>query len=144
MIEIDGGHGEGGGQLVRNAAAMSAVTGKAVRVTNIRARRPNPGLAAQHVAALRALAAIANAEIEGLQPGSRQIVVRPGTLAGGKHRFDVGTAGAVTLVLQACLPPALLAPSPTELHLTGGTDVKWSPPLDYFRFVFLPLLERMG
>ncbi len=144
MIEIDGAHGEGGGQLVRNAAALAAVTGKPVRVTNIRAKRPNPGLAAQHVAALKAVAAISNAQIDGLQPGSRQIVVKPGTLAGGTHRFDVGTAGSVTLVLQACLPPALLAPSPTELHLVGGTDVKWSPPLDYFRFVFLPLLERMG
>jgi len=144
VIEVDGSHGEGGGQLVRNAAALAAVTGQSVRVTDIRAKRPNPGLAAQHVAALRAVAAIANAEIVGLEPGSRQILVKPGTIGGGKHRVDVGTAGSVTLVLQACLPPALLAPAPTELHLTGGTDVKWSPPLDYFRFVFLPLLERMG
>jgi len=144
MIEIDGAHGEGGGQLVRNAAALAAVTGKAVRVSNIRAKRPNPGLAAQHVAALQALAAVSGARIDGLQPGSRQIIVTPGTPRGGSHRFDVGTAGSVTLVLQACLPAALRAPGPTELHLIGGTDVKWSPPLDYFRFVFLPLLARMG
>ena len=144
MIEVDGAHGEGGGQLLRNAAALAAITGKAVRVANIRAKRPKPGLAAQHVAALQAVAAVANAQIEGLRIGSRQVVVKPGTIAGGKHRFDVGTAGSVTLVLQACLPPALLAPAPTELHLIGGTDVRWSPPLDYFRFVFLPLLERMG
>ena len=144
MIEIDGSHGEGGGQLVRNAAALAAVIGKAARVSNIRAKRPNPGLAAQHVTALQALAAVSGARIDGLQPGSRQIVVTPGTLRGGHHRFDVGTAGSVTLVLQACLPAALRSPEPTELTLIGGTDVKWSPPLDYFRFVFLPLLARMG
>jgi len=144
VIEIDGSHGEGGGQLVRNAAALAAVTGKAVRVANLRAKRPNPGLAAQHVTALQALAAVSGARIEGLRPGSRQIVVTPGTLAGGTHRFDVGTAGSVTLVLQACLPAALMAPAPTDLTLIGGTDVKWSPPLDYLRFVFLPLLARMG
>lgn len=144
MIEIDGAHGEGGGQLLRSAAALAVVTGKDVRVANIRAKRPNPGLAAQHVAALKAVAAVGNAEVQGLEVGSRQVLVRPGTPAGGKHRIDVGTAGSVTLVLQACLPPALLAPAPTELHLVGGTDVKWSPPLDYLRFVFLPLLGRMG
>ena len=144
MIEIDGSHGEGGGQLVRTAAALAAVTGKAARVSNIREKRPNPGLAAQHVTALQALAAISGARIDGLSPGSRQISVTPSALRGGRHRFDVGTAGSVTLVLQACLPAALLAPEPTELHLIGGTDVKWSPPLDYFRFVFLPLLARMG
>ena len=144
MIEVDGAHGEGGGQLVRNAAALAAITGKAAVVTDIRAKRPKPGLAAQHVAALRAVAAVANAEIEGLEVGSRRIVVKPGTLAGGKHRVDVGSAGSVTLVLQAALPAALRAPEPTEFHVIGGTDVKWSPPLDYFRFVFLPLLARMG
>lgn len=144
MIEIDGAHGEGGGQLVRNAAALAAVTGKPARIANIRAKRPNPGLAAQHVAALEALAAVSGATVEGLRPGSRQIVVTPGSPRGGRHRFDVGTAGSVTLVLQACLPAALLAPTPTELTLIGGTDVRWSPPVDYFRFVFLPLLARMG
>ena len=87
---------------------------------------------------------MSNAEVTGLFIGSRQVTVKPGTLRGGRFRFDVGTAGSVTLVLQACLPAALRAPEPTELRLSGGTDVKWSPPADYFRFVFLPLLARMG
>lgn len=144
MIEVDGAHGEGGGQLLRNAAAVAAVTATPVRVTNIRARRPKPGLAAQHVTALEAIASISDAEVEGLRIGSREVVLRPGHLRGGRFAFDVGTAGSVTLVLQACLPAALCAPEPVEIRLVGGTDVSWSPPLDYFRFVFLPLLARMG
>ena len=143
-MEIDGAHGEGGGQLLRNSAALAAVTHIPVRVTNIRARRPKPGLAAQHLTALQAVAALADATVEGLNVGSREVTIAPGHLRGGRFSFDVGTAGSVTLVLQACLPPALRAPEPVELRLVGGTDVPWSPPLDYFRFVFLPLLARMG
>ncbi len=144
MIEIDGSHGEGGGQLLRMAVALAAVTHTPVAVTKIRAGRPNPGLAAQHVAAIRAVADLASAEIEGLDPGSARIVFRPGELVGGDHIYDVGTAGSVTLVLQACLPVAFAAKASTHLRISGGTDVKWSPPLDYFARVFLPWIRRLG
>ncbi len=144
MIEIDGSHGEGGGQLLRMAVALSSITQAPVTVDKIRAGRPNPGLAAQHVTALRAVAELASAEVEGLGPGSPRIVFRPGTLAGGDHTFDVGTAGSVTLVLQACLPVAFAASASTHLRIVGGTDVKWSPPLDSFARVFLPWIRRLG
>ena len=144
MIVVDGSHGEGGGQLLRMAAALSALRGVPVTVTDIRAGRPNPGLAAQHVTALQAVAALCGANVEGLEIGSKEIVFRPGPIGGGRHSFDVGTAGSITLVLQACLPVAFAAREPVRLRLSGGTDVRWSPPLDYFARVFLPILRRMG
>jgi len=82
--------------------------------------------------------------VEGLEIGSKEIVFRPGPIGGGRHSFDVGTAGSITLVLQACLPVAFAAREPVRLRLSGGTDVRWSPPLDYFARVFLPILRRMG
>ncbi len=144
MIEIDGSQGEGGGQLLRMTVALSALTGTPVRVTHIRAGRPNPGLAAQHVTAVRAVAMLANAETKGLELGSSAIEFSPGALTGGTYSFDVGTAGSVTLVLQACLPVALASKASTRLRITGGTDVRWSPPLDYFARVFLPVLRKIG
>lgn len=144
MITLDGSHGEGGGQLLRMAVALSALRSVPVTVEKIRAGRPNPGLAAQHVTAVRAVAALCDAEVDGLEIGSKTVVFRPGAVRGGRHTFDVGTAGSVTLVLQACLPVALAAREAVRLRLSGGTDVRWSPPLDYFARVFLPLLHRVG
>jgi RNA 3'-phosphate cyclase len=144
MITIDGSHGEGGGQLVRMSCALSALTGKPIRLNNVRARRIPPGLAPQHLAAVQAVAQLCNAETEGLALRTQEFTFRPGSIRGGDYRFDVGTAGSITLVLQAVLPVALAAPAASRLHIIGGTDVKAAPPFDYFRYVFVPLLQRIG
>src|SRR5881296_2038539 len=127
MIEVDGGHGEGGGQLLRTAIALSALTETPIRVVRIRSGRPTPGLAAQHVTAINAVAALCEAEVTDASLGASSIEFRPGKLAAGRFSFDVGTAGSITLVLQALLPVAAAAPGVVRLRLLGGTDVRWSP-----------------
>jgi len=144
MIEVDGGQGEGGGQLLRMAVALSALTETPVRVVRIRAGRTIPGLAAQHVTAINAVAALCGAEVTGVSVGASSIEFRPGKLVAGRFSFDVGTAGSITLVLQALLPVAAAAPGAIRVRLIGGTDVQWSPPIDYFNRVFLPLMRRLG
>jgi RNA 3'-terminal phosphate cyclase (ATP)/RNA 3'-terminal phosphate cyclase (GTP) len=144
MLDIDGSHGEGGGQLLRTACALAAITGKPSRIFNIRARRMPPGLAPQHLTAVKAVAALCGAEVDGLEPRSAEIVFRPGRLRGGEFHFDVGTAGSITLVLQALLPPALMCGAAVRIRLIGGTDIRAAPPLDYLRFVLLPHLLSMG
>lgn len=144
MIIVDGSYGEGGGQILRSALALSVVTQRPIKVVNIRAKRPNPGLQAQHLTGVRVLAEISDAEVEGAYKGSTTLVFRPRTIRCGSFRFDVGTAGAITLVIQAALPALVFAPCPTTLEISGGTDVAWSPPIDYVRLVMLPVLARMG
>lgn len=144
MIEIDGSFGEGGGQIVRTAVALSAVTGKSVRITRIRAGRRNPGLSPQHVTAILALAKVAEAEIEGARSRSSEIIFRPGEVRGGRHEVDIGTAGSITLLMECLLPALIFADSPTVLIVRGGTDVKWSPPIDYLLQVALPALAEFG
>jgi RNA 3'-terminal phosphate cyclase (ATP) len=144
LIRISGDLLEGGGQIVRTSVALAALTGKDVHVDKIRDKRPNPGLQAQHVTAVRALAAICNAEIDGVQQGSREIQFKPRSKIGGKFNFDVGTAGSIPLILQALMPCAAFAPNRVDLELTGGTDVRWSPTIDYVRLVVLPVLQLMG
>src|SRR5216684_6846238 len=144
MIEIDGSIGEGGGQVLRTSLVLAAVLRREIRVFNIRAGRSEPGLKAQHLTSVKAVAEICNASSKGLRIGTTEFVFSPGEIKAGSFRFDVGTAGSITLVLQTLMPLLPFAPGNVELEITGGTDVKWSPPIDYLRLVTLPLLERMN
>jgi RNA 3'-phosphate cyclase len=141
---IDGSYGEGGGQLLRTAVALSALTGIPVSMHSIRSRRNPPGLAPQHLAAVRAAAALCGARCEGLALRSTEIAFTPARLAGGEFNFEVGTAGSVVLVLQALLPVMAATQARYRLTVTGGTDLRAAPPLDYLREVVLSLLARMG
>ncbi len=144
LVEIDGSVLEGGGQILRTTLALSALTGRPVRIFNIRARRSNPGLQAQHLTGVRAIAELCNAKVEGAYKGSMELLFVPGKIRGGRFRFDIGTAGSISLVIQAILPVLIFAPGIVEVDITGGTDVRWSPPIDYVKNVLLPILSKMG
>jgi RNA 3'-phosphate cyclase len=144
MIEIDGSYGEGGGQILRTAVALSAFLKAPCRITGIRHGRPRPGLRPQHLAGVQALAELCRAEVRGLQLNSQEITFKPGKVAGGEQRIAIGTAGAVGLVLQTLMLPAFSAPSPLRLQITGGTDVPWAPTAGYVKEVAFPIVERMG
>jgi len=144
MIEVDGSFGEGGGQVLRTAVALAAVLSKDIHVLNIRAGRAEPGLRPQHMTGVKAAAELCSSELEGLRVGSTEFTFKPGKLRAGTFRFDVGTAGSVTLVLQTLMPILAFALGNVQLEITGGTDVKWSPPIDYLRLVTLPILKKIG
>jgi RNA 3'-terminal phosphate cyclase (ATP) len=144
MIEIDGAQGEGGGQILRSALSLSMCTQQPFRIRAIRAGRTKPGLLRQHLTALKAAQAVCGAEVEGDSLGSSEVCFRPGRVAGGDYRFDVGTAGSCTLVLQTVLPPLMLAAEHSTVRVTGGTHAKAAPPVDFLQHAYLPLIERMG
>ncbi len=144
MIEVDGDQGEGGGQVLRTALALSVVTGRGMRVRNIRARRSRPGLMAQHLQAVRAAAAISGARVEGAVIGASQLLFVPGAVRPGTYRFDIGTAGAATLVLQTIAIPLSLAREGSDLLVVGGTHVPWSPSYDYLAEHWVAFLHRAG
>ncbi|RLI24811.1 MAG: RNA 3'-phosphate cyclase [Candidatus Hecatellales archaeon] len=143
-VEVDGSLLEGGGQILRTSVALSALTGRPARIFNVRAKRNPPGLRLQHLAAIRSVAMLTDAEVEGLEVGSLEVGFNPKTIKGGSFSFDVGSAGSITLILQALAPVAAYAPSPVELEIVGGTNTKWSPPVEYLEEVLLPTLRRMG
>lgn len=144
MIVIDGSFGEGGGQIIRTSLALSLVTGKPFRVERVRARRERPGLQRQHLTAVRAAAEVGRARVEGAHVGAREFSFEPGEVSPGDYTFAVGTAGSTTLVLQAVLPPLMIARAPSLLTLEGGTHNVHAPPFDFIQKAFLPLVNRTG
>lgn len=144
MIVIDGSEGEGGGQILRSALSLSAITGEPFELKNVRALRAKPGLMRQHLTSVRAAAAICNAEVEGDEIGSLQLKFRPKAITAGKYEFAVGTAGSALLVLQTVLPPLLSTSGTSELLVEGGTHNPSAPPFDFLERTYLPILARMG
>lgn len=144
FIEIDGSMLEGGGQILRVSVALSAVSGIPVRVFNIRAKRSNPGLRPQHLTAIKAVAEMVDARVEGLHVGSKELTFIPSRPRAGFFSFDVGTAGSTTLVLQSLMPVAALAPSIVTAEVRGGTNNPMAPPVDYVERVLTPALLKMG
>lgn len=144
MIEIDGTRGEGGGQILRSALTLSLLTGKPFRLYNIRARRARPGLQPQHLKAVQAAAEVGDARITGAEPGALTLKFEPGQVRSGNYYFDIGTAGATSLVLQTLYLPLALADTPSRVTIRGGTHVPLSPCFHYLGWHWQRFLETMG
>jgi RNA 3'-terminal phosphate cyclase (ATP) len=144
MLEIDGSFGEGGGQVLRTSLSLSCLLTKPFRLFNIRRSRKKPGLMPQHLTGIRSLKLISNARVDGDFQGSTELVFEPGEVKAGDYFFDIGTAGSISLLIQAILPPLIFAKNRSSLTLKGGTHVPFSPPFHYISEVFIPTLNRLG
>ncbi|MCS7135956.1 MAG: RNA 3'-terminal phosphate cyclase [Nitrososphaerota archaeon] len=144
VIGLDGSIGEGGGQVLRTAIALSAMMLRPIKIYNIRAKRSPPGLRPQHLTAVKAVAWLSNADVKGLNVGSSEVVFIPKRLKGGKMTFDAGTAGSTTLILQSLMPAMSFAEEQVEVEIRGGTNNPMAPPFEYLSYVLLPVLKQMG
>lgn len=143
-IIIDGSEGEGGGQVLRTSLSLSAITGKPVRIENVRGQRKKPGLFRQHLTAFKAAAEICNATMEGADLGSSEIAFHPGEIKGDDYDFAIGSAGATNLVAQTLLPILAHADKASTVRISGGTHNQWAPTFDFLDQAFLPQFRKMG
>lgn len=141
-IQLDGS--TGGGQMLRTALSLAMITGQPFRMTNIRGKRPKPGLMRQHLTCVKAACEISGGSAEGASMGSTELVFRAGEVRGGSYQFAIGTAGSTTLLFQTLLPALWQAAGNSTLKLEGGTHNPMAPPFDFIERVFLPVVARMG
>jgi RNA 3'-terminal phosphate cyclase (GTP) len=142
MIKLDGSYGSGGGALVRTALAISTLTGKPFEVNNIRAGKPVGGLKAQHLHAIKTLKEICGAKTSEIELGTKEFWYHPGKIKRGIYEVDIGTAGSITLFLQAIILPCLFAPGKVTLKVKGGTCGKWQASVDYLQNILIPHLQK--
>lgn len=170
-VKIDGSYGEGGGQIIRTSLSLSALTGKPVTIDNVRARRSRPGLQPQHLTAVQAAARICNAALDGAEVGSKRFTFRPSSpVQPGRYAFDIGTAGATSLVMQTVMIPLALAGTAngpadstalagtangradstalsggaSQVTIGGGTHVSHAPTAHYLEHVYAEVMRAQG
>jgi RNA 3'-terminal phosphate cyclase (ATP) len=142
ILQISGD--SGGGQLLRSSLSLAMITGLPFRMTNIRGKRPKPGLMRQHLTCVKAAAEVCDACVDGAELGSVELVFRPGKVAGGDYSFAIGSGGSTTLVLQTLLPALLHAEAESTLRIEGGTHNPMAPPFDFIEHCYLPVIQSLG
>jgi RNA 3'-terminal phosphate cyclase (ATP) len=143
-LKIDGGHGEGGGQIIRSAITLSCITKQPIHLENIRKNRKVVGLKPQHLTAIKIIQKITNAKVIGAEIGSTELKFIPGNVKSLDLIEDVGTAGSISLILQVLIPVVAISQKKLDLKIKGGTDVLWSPSIDYTQYVLREAYSRMG
>jgi len=144
FLKINGGFGEGGGQIIRSAIALSCITKQPIHLENIRKNRKVSGLRPQHLTAIKILQKIANAKVIGAEIGSTELKFIPNKIESLELVEDVGTAGSISLILQVLIPVVAISQKKLNLTIKGGTDVLWSPSIDYTQNVLREAYSRMG
>ena len=143
-LKINGGHGEGGGQIIRSAITLSCITKQPIHLENIRKNRKVVGLRPQHLTAIKIIQKITNAKVIGAEIGSTELKFIPGDVKSLDLIEDVGTAGSISLILQVLIPVVAISQKKLDLKIKGGTDVLWSPSIDYTQYVLREAYSRMG
>lgn len=145
MIEIDGSQKSGSGTILRLSVAFTSILGQPLHIYNIRQNRPQPGLRPQHLEAVLTAAKLCEAKVEGAVLNSRELWFTPKKVMGGRFEAEIGTAGSISMLIMTVLPLCIFARNAVQLHVSkGGTDVSHAPTINYMRYVFLPVLKRMG
>lgn len=144
FLKINGAHGEGGGQIIRSAISLSCITKQPIHIENIRKNRKISGLKPQHLTAITLLQKIANATVIGADVGSTELKFIPGNIENLDLEADVGSAGSIPLILQVLIPVVAISKKKLNLKIKGGTDVLWSPTIDYTQYVLREAYSRMG
>ncbi|KAJ5664987.1 uncharacterized protein N7477_007435 [Penicillium maclennaniae] len=168
-VHLDGRTLEGGGQLLRNALALSALTGRAVTVAHVRGnRRGKTGLRPSHSAAVKLLAKISGSKVDGDRVTSQSVTISPSTTEDTscqnrnnvfiplqnvavqpEYNINLSSPGSIFLIFQALYPYLLYVGSRAgsksiELTMQGGTNGRDSPSYDYATQVMAPNFARLG
>ncbi len=149
FLEIDGSFGEGGGAILRLGIGFSFLFNRPIKIKNIRANRPKPGLRTQHLLGITTTSELTNGTLSECRVGTEELTFIPNPKMEGKERIhvNINTAASIGLLLQPIQIASfgIRRPSMIEISLGGGgTFGKWAPSLNYLQEVTYKIFKRSG
>ncbi len=149
IVEIDGSFGEGGGAVLRLAAGFSHLFNIPIKIRNIRANRPKPGLRTQHLQGLEILTNLTKGKLSDCKVGTKELTFIPKPNLEWKDyiHVNISTAASIGLLIQPIQIASLGIKRKKKIEISifgGGTLGRWAPSLNYLQEVTYKIFSRSG
>ena len=129
----------------RQRIVLATLSGRAVRIDDIRTEEDAVGLRDYEACFLRLLEKVVNGCEIVINETGTAMRYRPGIIVGGTgHVHDCGTSRAISYFLQPLLALAPFGKSPLGITLRGVTNASGDVGVDVLRTVTLPLMRHFG
>ncbi|XP_053474008.1 RNA 3'-terminal phosphate cyclase-like protein [Ictalurus furcatus] len=133
-----------GCNFLRQRLVLSTLSGKRVKIRNIRSRDDNPGLRDFEASFIRLLDKVTNGtRIEINQTGT-VLFYQPGLLYGGSVEHECNIQRSIGYYLEALIMLAPFMKNPLKAVLKGVTNDPTDPSVDLLKATAVPLMKKFG
>lgn len=131
-----------GSNLLKQRLILATLSGKSVRITDIRSLDTEPGVRGYEVSLIRLLQKCSDGSDVRFNASGTEVFYRPGILHGGAISYSCCTERGLGYYLDMLMALGPFCKVPIVAVLRGITNSDESPSVDYVRAAGLPMLKR--
>uniref|UniRef100_A0A915JZ38 RNA 3'-terminal phosphate cyclase-like protein n=1 Tax=Romanomermis culicivorax TaxID=13658 RepID=A0A915JZ38_ROMCU len=131
-----------GCNFMRQRLILATLSGRSVKIKNIRSVEEFPGLRDYEINVLKLIDLITNGAKIDINATGTNFYYQPGLLQGGSFDFDCQSERGIGYYLELLLILAPFCKHPIKATLRGVTDCKQDLSCDYLRHCWLPVMRK--